>query len=139
MGLLDLVERQHAVRILVDRGGRQAALVETDVTRWRADETRDGVALHVLAHVKAQKFHAHHLRELAGDLGFAYAGGTGEQERAHRTVGMREARSREDTVRPGIRAIRAPVRSESRAPTVTASGPLARSRAATPASSITSI
>jgi hypothetical protein len=36
--LLDLVEQQHAVRLLGDGLGQQAALVEADVARRRADQ-----------------------------------------------------------------------------------------------------
>jgi hypothetical protein len=38
MRLLDLVEQEHAVRMLVDRVGQQAALVEADIARRRADQ-----------------------------------------------------------------------------------------------------
>ena len=38
MRLLDLIEQQHAVRMLGDRLGQQAALVEADVARRRADQ-----------------------------------------------------------------------------------------------------
>ena len=172
MGLLDFVEQQHAVRGLVDRVGQQAALIEADVARRRADQPRDGVALHVLAHVEAQELDAHHLGELARDLGLADAGRAGEQERANRTVGMREARAREldrarDRVDRGVLSVdhllqlvleilqARPIARGNRAlrnlrhPRHRALGvarahghrvaPLARSCAATPASSITSI
>ena len=38
MRLLDLVEQQHAMRVLVDRIGQQAALVVADIARRRADQ-----------------------------------------------------------------------------------------------------
>jgi hypothetical protein len=38
MRLLDLVEQQHAMRMLVDAVGQQAALVEADIARRRADQ-----------------------------------------------------------------------------------------------------
>ncbi len=38
MRLLDLVEQQHAMRMLVDRVGQQAALVEADIAGRRADQ-----------------------------------------------------------------------------------------------------
>ena len=47
--LLDLVEQHHRVRVLVDGVGQQAALVEADIARRRADQAADRVALHVLA------------------------------------------------------------------------------------------
>jgi hypothetical protein len=58
MGLLDLVEQQHAVRVLVDAIGQQAALVEADIAGRRADQARDRVPLHVFRHVEAQHLHA---------------------------------------------------------------------------------
>ena len=82
--LLDLIEQQHAVRVLGDRLGEQAALVEADVARRRADQARHRVALHVLGHVEAQELHAHGDRQLARHLGLADAGGAGEQEAADR-------------------------------------------------------
>ena len=48
--LLDLVQQQHGVAVLVDGVGEQAALVEADIARRRADQPRDGVPLHVLGH-----------------------------------------------------------------------------------------
>ena len=59
MRLLDLIEQQHAMRMLGDGLGEQAALVEADVARRRADQARHGVALHVLGHVEAQELDAH--------------------------------------------------------------------------------
>ena len=58
MRLLDLVEQQHAVRMLVDAVGQQAALVEADIAGRRADQPRDGVALHVFRHVEADQLDA---------------------------------------------------------------------------------
>ena len=92
--LLDLIEQQHAVRMLGDGLGEQAALVEADVARRRADETRHRVALHVLRHVEAQELHAHDERELARDFGLADAGGAGEQEAADRLALIAQARAR---------------------------------------------
>ncbi len=66
VGLLDLVEEEDRVRRLRDGVGQETALVEADVPRRRADEARDGVPFHVLAHVEAEERDAHHLRELLG-------------------------------------------------------------------------
>ena len=82
--LLDLIEQQHAMRVLRDRLGEEAALVEADIARRGADQARDGVALHVLRHVEADELDAEHDRELARDLGLADSGGTREQEAARR-------------------------------------------------------
>jgi hypothetical protein len=54
MRLLDLVEQQHAVRMLIDAIGQQAALIEPDIAGRRADQPRDRVPLHVFRHVEAQ-------------------------------------------------------------------------------------
>ena len=75
MRLLDLVEQQHAVRVLVDTVGQQAALVETDIAGRRTDQSRDRVPLHVLRHVEAQHLDAQHLGQPLGHLGLADAGG----------------------------------------------------------------
>jgi hypothetical protein len=77
--LLDLVEQQHAMRVLVDAVGQQPALVEADIARRRADQAADRVLLHVFRHVEAQQFHAERVGQLLGDLGLADAGGAGEE------------------------------------------------------------
>ncbi len=92
--LLDLIEQQHAMRMLGDRLGQQAALVEADIARRRADQARDRVALHVFRHVEAQELDAHGDGELAGDLGLADTGGTCEQEAADRLALIAEAGAR---------------------------------------------
>ena len=94
VGLLDLVEQQHAVRLLGDRFGEQPALVEAHVARRRADQARDRVALHVFGHVEAQELHAERDGELARDLGLADAGRAGEQEAADRVAFVAEAGAR---------------------------------------------
>ena len=73
------------MRMLVDAVGQQAALVEADIARRRADQPRDRVLLHVLRHVEAQQLDAHQGRQLLGDLGLADAG------RARRTGSSRSA------------------------------------------------
>ena len=72
------------------------ALLEADVARRRADQPRDGVLLHVLAHVVALELVAEVQRELLGELGLADAGRPGEEERAGRTIRLAE---------PGARAL----------------------------------
>jgi hypothetical protein len=44
------------VGVLADTVGEQAALVEADVARRRADQPGHGVFFHVLAHVEAHEF-----------------------------------------------------------------------------------
>src|SRR6267378_4099193 len=95
MCLLDLVEQQHGVWGLADRVRQQAALIEPDVTRRGADQARDGVRLHVLAHVVAQEADAEHGRELLRDLGLADAGRAGEEERSDGLLRMPESGARE--------------------------------------------
>ena len=91
MGLLDLVEQQHAMRMLVDLVGQQAALVEADIARRRADQPRDGVALHVLRHVEAHELDAERGGELARDLGLADTGRAGEEIAADRLLAVAQA------------------------------------------------
>ena len=91
VGLLDLVEQQDGVRGAADRVGQQAALVEADVARRRADQPGHGVLLHVLAHVEAGKGDAEHLGELAGELRLADPGGAREEEAADRPLQGAEA------------------------------------------------
>ena len=88
--------RTHRVRMLPDGVDEQPALLEPDVARRRADQPRDGVLLHVLAHVEAQELVAEVHRELLGQLGLADAGRTGEEEASGRTLGLSE---------PGPRAL----------------------------------
>ncbi len=86
--LLDLVEQQHAMRMLVDPVGQQPALVEADIARRRADQARDGVLFHVFRHVEAQQLDAEAVGQLLGDLGLADAGGAGEEVVADRLFGL---------------------------------------------------
>ena len=91
MRLLDLVEQEHAVRMLVDAVGEQAALVEADIAGRRADQPRDRVALHVFRHVEADDLDAERGGELARDLGLADAGRPGEQVAADRLLDLAQA------------------------------------------------
>ena len=95
MRLLDLVEQQHAMRMLVDAVGQQAALVEADIAGRRADQPRDGVALHVFRHVEAQQLDAERGGQLLGDFGLADAGRAGEQVGADRLFRFAQAGARQ--------------------------------------------
>src|SRR3546814_5652860 len=66
--LLHLVEQQHAVRRLDDLLGQQAALVEADVARGRADQAADRMRFHVLAHVEAHQLDAQRSEEQTSEL-----------------------------------------------------------------------
>ena len=59
MGFLDLVEQQHAMRVLVDGIGQQAALIIADIARRRADQAGNAVAFHIFGHVEALERNAH--------------------------------------------------------------------------------
>src|SRR5262249_20543033 len=85
------VEEQHAVRMLGDRLSEQSALIEADITRWCADETRYRVPLHVFRHVEAQELHAHDRGQLARHLGLTDAGGAREKEATDRLALVAEA------------------------------------------------
>ena len=94
VGLLDLVEQQHAVRLAPHGLGELAALVVADVAGRRADQSRDGVLLHVLGHVDTRHrvlVAEQEVGEGAGELGLADAGGAEEDERAGRALGVLEA------------------------------------------------
>ena len=83
VGLLDFIEQDDAVRAAADGFAKLAALFIADVTGRRADKPRDGVLLHVFAHVNAdhgvfvieKKF-----SEGAGGFGFADARGAEKDE-----------------------------------------------------------
>ena len=92
--LLDLIEQQHRMWMFGDRLGQQAALVESDVARRRADQSRNRMPLHVLRHVEADELHAHRNRQLARDFGLADARGSGEQEGADRLALIAQAGAR---------------------------------------------
>jgi hypothetical protein len=74
MRLLDFVEQEHAVRMLVDAVGEQAALVESHIAGRRADQARHGVALHVFRHVEADELDAEAGGELTRHFGLADPG-----------------------------------------------------------------
>eukprot|EP01136_Pigoraptor_vietnamica_P037821 Opistho-1_new@106316 len=85
VGLLDLVEQQHAVGLAAHRLGQVAALVVADIARRRADQARDRVLLHELAHVDADHGFLGVEQETGqclAQLGLADAGGAEEQEGA---------------------------------------------------------
>ncbi len=96
MRLLDFVEQDDAVGMRADGVDELPALLEADVAGRRADQPRDRVLLHVLAHVEADELVAELNRQLLGELGLADAGRPGEQEAARRPIGLTE---------PGARAL----------------------------------
>ena len=95
MRLLDLVEQQHAMRVLVHAVGQKAALIEPDIARRRADQSRNRVFLHVFRHVEAQQLHPERVGKLLGHLGLADAGGSREEVVADRLLRLPQAGTRQ--------------------------------------------
>ena len=89
MRLLDFVEQQHAMRMLVDGVGQQAALIEADIAGRRADQPAHRVALHIFRHVEAHELDAERCRELARGFRLADAGRAGEEIAADRLLADR--------------------------------------------------
>ena len=93
MGLLDFIEQHHGVGPAAHRFGELAAFVEAHIARRRTDQLADRMALHVFRHVEADHrlFAAEEVGgQGLGELGFANAGGTGEDEAGNRPVGIFE-------------------------------------------------
>ena len=94
VGLLDFVEEDDAVGTAAHGFAELPAFLVSDVAGRRADEPRDGVFLHVFAHVDAdhrglvveEKF-----REGARQLGLPHAGRPEENEGADGAVGVLES------------------------------------------------
>ena len=94
MGLFDFIKQEHTVRLLGDSLGQQTALVKADVAGWRTNQAAHRVALHVLAHVKADQLDPHDVGQLLGGLSLANAGGAAEQEGANRLVALAQPGAR---------------------------------------------
>ena len=83
--LFHFIKEDDAVRLAAHGLGELAALLVAHVSRRRADQTRDGVLLHVLGHVDAHEVLfvvEQRLRQRLGQLRLAYARGSEEEERA---------------------------------------------------------
>ena len=95
--LFDLVEQHHTVRLAAHGLCELAALVVADVSRRRADETRDGELLHVLGHIDAHEV-VFIIKETVGEglckLRLANARGAEEEEAADGAVRVRDACAR---------------------------------------------
>ena len=97
--LFHLVEEHHRIRFAPDGFGELAAFLITDITRRRADEPRDRVLLHVLAHIQADHVVLaveEGFREGTRQFGFAHAGGSEENEGADGAFGVFETGTRPD-------------------------------------------
>ena len=79
MRLFHLIEEKNTMRMLIHTVCQHAALVKADVSGRGPDQTGHGVFLHVLRHVKPQKFHTQRIGQLLGHLGLTYASGTSEK------------------------------------------------------------
>ena len=95
MGLLDLVEQHHAMRMLVNAIGQQPALIEPDIARRRPEQSADRVPLHIFGHVEAQQFNTERVGQLLGNLCLAYTSGTGKQIRTDRLLRFPQAGTRQ--------------------------------------------
>ena len=82
MRFFDFIEQQHRVRVLGNGLGEQASLIESHVARWRADEPRYRMPLHVFRHVEANELDAERNGQLSRDLGLADPRWAREQEAA---------------------------------------------------------
>ena len=94
MRLLDLVEQDDLIGAPAHGLGERAALFIADIAGRRADQPRDGVLLHIFAHVDADHgvlVVEQELGERAGELGLADAGRAQEHERADRPVRVLQA------------------------------------------------
>ena len=91
MRLLDLVEQQDRVGMLIGGVGKQAALIEADITRRRPDEAGYGVALHIFGHVESDQLNPHDTGKLARHLGLANPGGAREEIVANRLFGLAQS------------------------------------------------
>ena len=85
--LFDLVEKHNAVRLSPHLFRQLPAFVVADVTRRRADQARNAVLFHILAHVDADHCllaAEHRLGERAAQLCFAHARRPEEEKRPDR-------------------------------------------------------
>ena len=97
MRLFDFIEQDYAIRLATHLLGELPTFVEPNVARWRADQARNRMFLHVFAHVDAnERLFAveQKLRERLGEFRFADARWAKEQERTIRLVRIREPSAR---------------------------------------------
>src|SRR5699024_2665825 len=93
MGLLHLVEEDDRERLPADLLRHLTALFVPDVSRRRTEQTRNGVLLRVLRHIEADEgvlIAEEELGQRLGQLGLAYAGGSGEDELTGRPLRILE-------------------------------------------------
>src|SRR5215472_4225829 len=91
------------MRVLINAVRKKSALVEPNIARGRADEPRNCVSLHVLAHVEPNQLDPHDASELACNLGLSDARRSREQITTDRLFGLAQARTRKlDRRREGM-------------------------------------
>ncbi len=95
MCFFDLVQQQDGMRVLIDLVGQKSALIIAHIAGRRADEPGDRMALHIFAHVKAQKFQTLSHGQLTGDFGFTHTGRSGKEVRADGLVGFTQSSARQ--------------------------------------------
>ena len=96
MRLLNLVEKDDAIRLAAHSLGQLAALVVAHISRRRSDETRHTVPLLVLAHIDTHHhvlIVEHHLGKGSCQLGLTHARGTEEEEGAYRAAAVAQTRA----------------------------------------------
>src|SRR3989344_4050833 len=97
MRLLYFVEEYHRVGAMTNTLGERAGLLVAHVARRRTDKLGNRVLLHEFAHVDAYErisIIEHKLRELLAKLSLPHTGRTKEEERAYRSVRIRDAYAR---------------------------------------------
>ena len=95
MRLFDFVEQDDRVWLTPHGIGKQATLIETDVTWRRANQTADRVLFRILAHVIAQQLDTERTREHAREFGLAHARRPEKQKRPDGLVRQTQARARQ--------------------------------------------
>ena len=93
MRLLDLIEQDHAIGLAAHGFGQVTTLLVADVARWRADKTRDGMALLEFGHIDANEMLLRVEQEFGerlAQLGLAHPGRPEKQERAIGSTGIGE-------------------------------------------------
>ena len=97
MRLLDLVEENHRIRPAPDSLSQLPALVVAHIARRRADQPRDRVLLHVLAHVDAHHrllIVEHELSQRPRRLRLAHARRPKKNKRTNRPLRIAQPRAR---------------------------------------------
>jgi len=84
MRFFDLIEKQHAMWVLINAISQQPALIKPDIARRRTDQTRDRVFFHIFGHVKTDQLDTKRVSKLLCNFGFTNAGWTREEIVANR-------------------------------------------------------